>query len=339
MDSAGIELVRKSFESALPAMADAAAAVLADLGWEELYQAEPAVAVGELFEAQGRLLASTAALDVVVTAAAGRPWPAGTAVVHPRPGDDGPPGSLGSGGQVPFSGLVLAGVGRMQDLAVPFVTAEGHVGFAAASAAGTHIRRVEGLDPAQRLVVVSGTASAAAPVTGATMSNAPVAEAAGAGAPASRSGWAAVQRAARRALAHELCGLAQAVLDDAARHVTDRHQFGRPIAAFQTVRHRLTDVYVAIAAARVALDAAWAAEEPVMADAAKVLAGRAATLAGRHCLQVTGAIGFTEEHHLPAALRRAGVLDALYGSADELRARLGRSLLEHHTLPRIAPLP
>lgn len=321
VDAADIELVRKSFENALPAMADDAAAVVRELGWEDLHRAEPAVAVAELFEAQGRLLGSTAALDIVVADAVGASLPAGTAVVHPAPGGDEPPGSLGSGGQVTFSGLVLAGAGQRRELAVPFVDAEGRIGLATARRSAVDWHPVEGLDPALRLVCVGGTAARA--------SNAPTAPA----------GWASVRQAARRALAHELGALAQAMLDDAARHVTERHQFGRPIAAFQTVRHRLTEVYVAIAAARSALDAAWLTDEPLMADAAKMLAGRAATLAGRHCLQVTGAIGFTEEHRLPAAVRRAGVLDGLYGSADQLRAGLGRSLLEHRTVPRFAPLP
>ncbi|HVW32444.1 MAG TPA: acyl-CoA dehydrogenase family protein, partial [Acidimicrobiia bacterium] len=182
------------------------------------------------------------------------------------------------------------------------------------------VRPVRGLDPAMGLVAVTG--SAALDSDGAT----------------DPAGWGAVRQSARRALAHELCGLAGRLLDDAARHVTDRHQFGRPIAAFQTVRHRLTEVYVAVAAARAALDAAWRGADPVLADAAKVLSGRAAALAGRHCLQVTGAIGFTEDHRLPGALRRAGVLDALYGSADEVRAELGRSLLERRTVPRLVSL-
>src|SRR5258707_1048817 len=39
--------------------------------------------------------------------------------------------------------------------------------------------------------------------------------------------WEAVALAARRAVAHELCGLGQVMLDSAAAYVTDRHQFGR----------------------------------------------------------------------------------------------------------------
>jgi alkylation response protein AidB-like acyl-CoA dehydrogenase len=136
-----------------------------------------------------------------------------------------------------------------------------------------------------------------------------------------------------------LCGLAQAMLDRVAAHVTDRHQFGRPIAAFQTVRHRLTEVVVALASARAALDAAWTTGEPLLADAAKALAGRAGLLAARHCLQVTGAIGFTEEYGLAAQTRRVHALDALYGRADALQARIGGTLLADRSVPRLHPLP
>lgn len=321
MDATEIELVRKSIENAVPAMAADLGGVLAELGWDELYEAEPAVAVAELFEAQGRLVTSTAALDMVVAAAAGCQLPPGTAVVHPMPGTGEPPGNLAADGRVTFAGLVLGGANRAAEVAVPFATRDGLLRFVTARPVGADIRPVEGLDPAMRLVCVAGTAV-------------PEPDAA-----AAQTEWAAVRQPARQALAHELSALAQSMLDEAARHVTDRHQFGRPIAAFQTVRHRLTEVYVAIAAARSALDAAWSADGPLLADAAKVLAGRAAALAGRHCQQVTGAIGFTQEHTLPTALRRTGVLDALYGSSDELRAQLGRSLLEHRSVPRLAALP
>ena len=151
--------------------------------------------------------------------------------------------------------------------------------------------------------------------------------------------WESVALGARRALAHELCGLGQAMLDTAVSYVTERHQFGRPIAAFQTVRHRLTDVYVALASARAALDSSWATGEPLLGDAAKALAGRAALLAARHCLQVTGAIGFTEEYGLAARIRRVLLLDALYGSADQIRSRIGAALAVGQAVPRLHALP
>ncbi|HEV7535482.1 MAG TPA: acyl-CoA dehydrogenase family protein [Acidimicrobiia bacterium] len=319
MDATETALVRKTFESALAEGGADAAALLENLGWWELYAAEPRVATAELFEAQGRLGRATSALDVVVAQAFGQTLTGATAVLHPAPGmEDGPPGRAAGNGAVHFDGLVVAGLERASRLIVPYGD-DGRLGLAEVELAGLDVRQVGGLDPGLRLVAVRGIA--------APSGCAPAGE------------WAAVALAARRALAHELCGLTQAVLDRAVAHVTDRHQFGRPIAAFQTVRHRLTEVYVALASARSALDASWASGEPLLADAAKALAGWAGLLAARHCLQVTGAIGFTEEYQLAGRIRRVHLLDALYGSADALQAAIGARLLADRSLPRLHPFP
>jgi hypothetical protein len=322
MDATEIILVRKTFEGALAEGGDDAAALLGDLGWWELCAAEPMVATAELFEAQGRLGRSTSALDVVAAQAFGETLTGGAAVLHPALGLwDAPPGQADGSGAVHFDGLVVAGIERASRLLVPYLE-DGSLGVAevvTGEAASLKVRPVGGLDPGFRLAAVSGVARRSGT--------------------ASPGEWGSVALAARRALAHELCGLAQAMLDRTAAHVTDRHQFGRPIAAFQTVRHRLTEVYVALASARAALDACWASGEPLLAEAAKALAGRAGLLAARHCLQVSGAIGFTEEYQLADRIRRVHLLDALYGGADALQARIGARLLSDRSVPRLRPLP
>ncbi|MEW6471524.1 MAG: acyl-CoA dehydrogenase family protein [Actinomycetota bacterium] len=323
MDAAELALVRKTFENALANRRGAIGGLLDELGWKELQAAEPAVAVGELFEAQGRLGVSTDALDHVVALALSAPMPEGTAVVHPElAGWDRPPAQPAAGSTVRFEGYVLAGPERATQLLIPAPRPDGDVEAIPADLAGTEVRPIAGIDPELRLVAVRGEARR------------PGAAANGPGV-----GWNHVASAARRALAHELCALGQAMVDTAAAHVRDRHQFGRPIAAFQTVRHRLTEVSVALASARGALDAAWATGDPTIADAAKALAGRAAQLAALHCLQVTGAIGFTEEYGLAARIRRVMAVDGLYGSADHLRSRLGAQLLEAGAVPRVYSLP
>src|SRR5258706_11163741 len=83
MDATDVALIRKTFESALGSASGDAVALLGDLGWDDLHAADPAVAVGELFEAQGRLGSTTNALDIVVASALRPPPPDGSAVVHP----------------------------------------------------------------------------------------------------------------------------------------------------------------------------------------------------------------------------------------------------------------
>ena len=80
---------------------------------------------------------------------------------------------------------------------------------------------------------------------------------------------------------------------------------------------------------------AGAATDPLAADAAKALAGRAGSAGGAHCLQVTGAIGFTWEHELHRRIRRVHVLDGIYGRAGALQGTIGARLLDRRAVPRL----
>ena len=142
----------------------------------------------------------------------------------------------------------------------------------------------------------------------------------------------------RRALAAELVGLSERMLDDTVGYVVERHQFGRPIATFQTVKHRLADVKVATSAARAALRTAWIDDSPTSAVAAKCLAGRAQRVAAANCHQVHGGIAFTVEHGFHRFIRRGQLLDSLLGRADDLVRELGADLLERGRVPRTPPL-
>ena len=139
---------------------------------------------------------------------------------------------------------------------------------------------------------------------------------------------------ARRALAHELLGATDAMLATATEYAKVRTQFGQPIGAFQAVKHRLADVYVARQAASAVIDESWRSDPECTTVAAKALAGTAGALASENCLQVLGAIGFTLEHDLHRFVRRVKVLDRLYGSNRELRTALGRLLGARGRVPR-----
>jgi len=151
----------------------------------------------------------------------------------------------------------------------------------------------------------------------------------------------AVLAAGRRALGWWLTGLGRAMLGLARSHALDRVQFGRPIASFQAVRHRLAETQVALDGAEATLLAA--ADEAGGADGigsmlAKAAAGHAALTAARHCQQVLGGIGFTAEHGLHRHVRRALVLDGLLGSARELTREAGLLLRREGCAPRLADL-
>ena len=143
---------------------------------------------------------------------------------------------------------------------------------------------------------------------------------------------------ARRALSWWLVGSARAMLTLARQHALDRVQFGRPIAGFQAVRHRLAETLVAIEGAEATLILPGADNPDLTALLAKAAAGKAALTAARHCQQVLGGIGFTEEHDLHHHVKRVLVLDGLLGSSKELTRKAGAGLRARGSAPRLAHL-
>jgi Acyl-CoA dehydrogenase, C-terminal domain len=144
--------------------------------------------------------------------------------------------------------------------------------------------------------------------------------------------------AGRRALGWWLGGASRAMLSLARRHALDRVQFGRPVAGFQAIRHRLAETLVAVEGAEATLHFASSESGGLAALLAKAAAGQAALTAARHCQQVLGGIGFTAEHDLHHHVKRALVLDGLLGSARELTREAGAVLREKGFTPRLAQL-
>jgi alkylation response protein AidB-like acyl-CoA dehydrogenase len=150
-------------------------------------------------------------------------------------------------------------------------------------------------------------------------------------------GWALTQRILDRAavlIAFEQVGGAQAALDMAREYALGRFAFGRPIASFQAIKHKLVDMYVATELARSnAYYAAWAlstsaAELPVAAAAARVSATEAFWLSAKENIQTHGGMGFTWEFDCHLYYRRAKLLALALGSARHWK---------HELITRLAP--
>ena len=128
--------------------------------------------------------------------------------------------------------------------------------------------------------------------------------------------------------AAQLLGAGRALLAASVRHAGQRIQFGRPVGAFQAVKHHLADVAIGLEFARPLLDAAAialaAGDRGAARDvsAAKVACTEAARRAARAALQVHGAIGYTEEHDLHLWLMKVRALAGTWGSQAEHRARI-----------------
>jgi Acyl-CoA dehydrogenase, C-terminal domain len=144
--------------------------------------------------------------------------------------------------------------------------------------------------------------------------------------------------AGRHALGWWLVGAGRAMLSLARQHALDRSQFGRPVASFQAIRHRLAETLVAIEGAEGTLVAAAAEQDDLSFLLAKAAAGQAALTAARHCQQVLGGIGFTAEHELHRHVKRALVLDAMLGSSRELTREAGATLRAKGFAPRLVQL-
>jgi Acyl-CoA dehydrogenase, C-terminal domain len=144
--------------------------------------------------------------------------------------------------------------------------------------------------------------------------------------------------AGRIALGWWLVGTGRAMLSLARQHALDRVQFGRPVAGFQAIRHRLAETLVALEGAEATLQLTITEPSDLAVLLAKAAAGQAALTAARHCQQVLGGIGFTAEHALHHHVKRALLLDGLLGSARELTREAGAVLREKGFAPRLAQL-
>lgn len=107
-----------------------------------------------------------------------------------------------------------------------------------------------------------------------------------------------VRKWIRVALANEATGLIQAAIASAVEHLSVRKQFGRPLGAFQALRHRMAECAVLSGGVRwLALQAAATADDGDAALAA-LHAQDSATRIVYDLHQMLGAMGMTLEHPL-----------------------------------------
>ena len=137
-------------------------------------------------------------------------------------------------------------------------------------------------------------------------------------------GWPLTERLLDRAavlVAFEQLGGAQAALEMAREYALGRFAFGRQIASFQAIKHKLADMYVGVELARSnAYYGAWALtkdapELPVAAAAARVAASEAYFQAAKENIQIHGGMGFTWEFDCHLHYRRAKLTGLMLGSA------------------------
>jgi hypothetical protein len=321
MEAAERELLQKTVGEALAAVdadrADAIDAVLADVGWLEMLGAAHGDAVSIVFRSLGTVNGMGSVLDDVLVTALGLEPRASLAALLPAFATWNAPGT--TNGAMSARGLATGRVATADELLV--VCDDGANRRAAVvpvSAAEVHT--ISGVDPNARLHTVRLQHS----VTELELLD--------------TRAWESAVAWGRIAIAHQIAGACRSMLELARTHALERVQFGRPIARFQAVRHRLAEALIAVEALDASLTAAIDNPGPMTAALAKAVAGPTARTVAAHCQQILAGIGFTAEHPFHRFLKRTLTLEGLFGSATEITLDLGRQLVAARHVPTLIEL-
>ena len=128
-------------------------------------------------------------------------------------------------------------------------------------------------------------------------------------------------------MAVEQVAAASRCLDLTVAYSKDRVQFGRPIGSFQALKHRMSDLYVKVSAARSIVNDAIADPTPTNASLARYLATEAFNAVAGEAIQMHGGIAITWESDIQFYFKRAHGSAQLLGSSREHLRRLEADVL------------
>ena len=141
------------------------------------------------------------------------------------------------------------------------------------------------------------------------------------------------------AVAAEMVGGMQWMLDATVEYAKTRKQFGKPIGQFQAIQHHCADMLLMTESARSSVYyAAWALEaRPELAPLAISVAKSYASDCYRDCgnlgIQVHGGIGFTWDHEMHFYYKRAKSSELLFGDATYHREQIAKTLVDQAAQP------
>ena len=130
----------------------------------------------------------------------------------------------------------------------------------------------------------------------------------------------------------ELLGIMERELELTLDYLKTRKQFGKSIGSFQVLQHRTVDLWMHRQIAEHAFEASlmvvMAPDVPAparqqAASSAKARVGRTALDLGNDCIQLHGAIGFTDEYDLALYVNRALAIAPFGGNAADHLKRYG----------------
>jgi len=128
-------------------------------------------------------------------------------------------------------------------------------------------------------------------------------------------------------------GLAQGCLNESLKYSQERHQFGKPLSAFQATQFKLADMKTNIEAARLlTMRAAKMKDDglPNIKEAAmaKLFASEIAEKAASEAVQIFGGYGFTKDYPVEKYFRDVKLLTIGEGTSEIQRIVIARELLK-----------
>ncbi|HKV41012.1 MAG TPA: acyl-CoA dehydrogenase family protein [Blastocatellia bacterium] len=141
------------------------------------------------------------------------------------------------------------------------------------------------------------------------------------------------------ALAAEMTGGMQWVLDATVEYAKTRKQFGKAIGQFQAVQHHCANILLMTESTRSAVYyAAWTldarpAEAPLAVSVAKAYASDSFREVGNLGIQVHGGIGFTWDHEIHFYYKRAKAAELMFGDATYHRERIAKLIVDRASKP------
>lgn len=127
-------------------------------------------------------------------------------------------------------------------------------------------------------------------------------------------------------------GLARAALEDSVKYAKERRQFGHPIADFQAIQSKLSDMATEIEAARLmvyraALLKDSGEEFKTAASEAKLFASEAAMRATTQAIQIHGGSGYLKDYPVERYFRDAKLCEIGEGTSEIQRRVIAKTLL------------
>ena len=125
----------------------------------------------------------------------------------------------------------------------------------------------------------------------------------------------------RIAISAEMLGNAESAFDITLNYLKQRKQFGALIGSFQALQHRAAEMFCEIELTKSSVMAAMrAADESSnelqrLSSLSKTIAGETLHLVSNESIQMHGGIGVTDEYDIGFFLKRARVIEQIFGSA------------------------